>query len=317
MPYIAPEMIEEVKRMDLLTYLQQYEPQELVHFSGKTYTTRTHDSLKISNGKWNWWSQSIGGRSALDYLIKVRGYSFVEAVEQLASRMPSIPVMPPIEVPKPRRLLLPPANADQQRVVKYLKDRGIAERIIESCITSGRLYESRDYHNVVFVGMDKQEEPKYAALRGTYHSDYKGEATGSDKHFSFSIPAKGKSRRLHVFESPIDLLSFGTLRLLQHEEWNKEHLLSLSGVFCSKKAPEEQKLPVSLQQYLIDHPDIKYVELHLDKDRAGRGAADSIVRLLKGAYDVRDVLPEWGKDVNDTLCKKLNLPFTQKKEKER
>ena len=52
MPYIAPEVILEAKRMDLLTYLQIYEPQELVHFGGNTYCTREHDSLKISNGKW-------------------------------------------------------------------------------------------------------------------------------------------------------------------------------------------------------------------------------------------------------------------------
>ena len=75
MPYIPPSVVQEVKRMDLLTYLKNYEPYELVHFSGNTYTTRTHDSLKISNGKWMWWSQRTGGRSALDYLIKVRGYS--------------------------------------------------------------------------------------------------------------------------------------------------------------------------------------------------------------------------------------------------
>ena len=75
MPYIAPEVVQEVKKMDLLTYLKNYEPHELVRFSGNTYTTRTHDSLKISNGKWMWWSRGIGGRSALDYLIKVEGYS--------------------------------------------------------------------------------------------------------------------------------------------------------------------------------------------------------------------------------------------------
>ena len=50
MPYIPPSVVREVKRMDLLTYLKNYEPYELVHFSGNTYTTRTHDSLKISNG---------------------------------------------------------------------------------------------------------------------------------------------------------------------------------------------------------------------------------------------------------------------------
>ena len=77
MPYVAPEVVQRVKQIDLLTYLKNYEPYELVHFSGNTYTTRSHDSLKISNGKWMWWSRGIGGRSALDYLIKVRGYDFI------------------------------------------------------------------------------------------------------------------------------------------------------------------------------------------------------------------------------------------------
>ena len=52
MPYIPPSVVQEVKRMDSMTYLKNYEPYELVHFSGNTYTTGTHDILKISNGKW-------------------------------------------------------------------------------------------------------------------------------------------------------------------------------------------------------------------------------------------------------------------------
>lgn len=50
MPYIPPEVVAKAKEMDLLTYLKNYEPGELVHFGGSTYCTRTHDSLKISNG---------------------------------------------------------------------------------------------------------------------------------------------------------------------------------------------------------------------------------------------------------------------------
>ena len=39
MPYVTPEQIERAKQMDLLTYLQYYEPpQELVRFSGNVYT---------------------------------------------------------------------------------------------------------------------------------------------------------------------------------------------------------------------------------------------------------------------------------------
>ncbi len=50
MGYVTPEQIAQAKEMDLLTYLRSYEPDNLVHFSGNTYCTREHDSLKISNG---------------------------------------------------------------------------------------------------------------------------------------------------------------------------------------------------------------------------------------------------------------------------
>ena len=116
MPYIPPSVMQEVKRMDLLTYLKNYEPYELVHFSGNTYTTRTHDSLKISNGKWMWWSRGIGGRSALDYLIKVKEYSFLEAVELLAGQAN---IQPPLSVseniPMEKHLLLPKKMRTMQK----------------------------------------------------------------------------------------------------------------------------------------------------------------------------------------------------------
>ena len=86
MPYYTNEQIAKAREMDLYTYLKTYEPQELVHFGGSTYCTREHDSLKISNGKWYWFSRGIGGRSALDYLIKVKGLPFIEAIECIAGR---------------------------------------------------------------------------------------------------------------------------------------------------------------------------------------------------------------------------------------
>lgn len=38
MPYVAPEVVQRVKQIDLLTYLKTYEPYELVHFSDKNYS---------------------------------------------------------------------------------------------------------------------------------------------------------------------------------------------------------------------------------------------------------------------------------------
>ena len=83
MPYYTEEQIIKARSIDLLSYLQTYEPTELVHVRGNTYCTRDHDSLKISNGKWMWWSRGFGGSSALDYLIKVKGLQFMDAMQIL------------------------------------------------------------------------------------------------------------------------------------------------------------------------------------------------------------------------------------------
>ena len=86
-PYVQidPDVLERVRQIDLLSYLREFEPSNLVKVKGTSnvYCTAEHDSLKISNGKWYWWSRGFGGYSALDYLIKVKEYDFVEAVEMV------------------------------------------------------------------------------------------------------------------------------------------------------------------------------------------------------------------------------------------
>ena len=144
MPYIPPEVIEQARQIDLLTYLQNCEPHELVRISGNNYTTRTHDSLKISNGKWMWWSQRIGGYNALDYLVKVRGFSFVEAVETLmgkAAVMPTLTVRPKQEE-KPKTLLLPEKSKTTDKIREYLFSRGIDAAITDECIKKGVIFDS-------------------------------------------------------------------------------------------------------------------------------------------------------------------------------
>ena len=75
--------------------------------------TAEHDSLKISNGKWYWWSRGIGGVSALDYLIKVRDFSFVEAVQTITGQCGDwIPPPPAPKKDEPKVLLLPPKNKE-------------------------------------------------------------------------------------------------------------------------------------------------------------------------------------------------------------
>ena len=303
MPYVAQEQIEHAKRLDLLTYLQIYEPDELIRFSGDVYTTRTHDSLKISNGKWCWWSHHIGGRSALDYLIKVRGMTLPDAVIQIDGQAAIMqPVPSKVQKPnEPRKLLLPERNENYNRIIAYLSGRKIHRILIDYCIHTGRLYESRDYHNAVFIGFDGKGVPRYGALRGTSGNRFMGDVNGSDKHYSFSIPAKCESTNLHLFESAIDLLSYGTLELLSGRDWRQDHCLSLAGIYKPKKSIEESTLPAALTKYLKDFPRISAIALHLDNDVPGRLAAKSIQTILPTTYTIYNDPPKRGKDMNDYL----------------
>ena len=308
MPYIAPEVITEAKRMDLLTYLREYEPGELVKFSSNTYTTRTHDSLKISNGKWYWWSRGFGGVSALDYLIKVKEYSFVEAVELLTG-ITTDWKPPPVPVPKdePKELLLPPKNNDCNRVTEYLFGRGIDLSIIQDCIADGTIFESSKYHNVVFIGKDESGTPKYAAYRSTMSSSFKGDASGSDKRYSFRLLADKPSDTVHLFEAAIDLLSYATYLKCEGKDYKSENLLSLSGVYQPKKEIKESKIPIALTTFLKENPHIKTIFLHLDNDKTGRLCTDALKELLQKDYKIVDEPPSVGKDFNDFLLSYLGI----------
>ena len=70
-PYVQLDLavIEQARQMDLLSYLRAYEPNNLVRVGGNVYCTREHDSLKISNGKWFWWSRGIGGVSVKSHIV--------------------------------------------------------------------------------------------------------------------------------------------------------------------------------------------------------------------------------------------------------
>lgn len=305
MPYIEPSVINEIKQIDLLAYLQECEPCELVRIGPNTYATKTHDSLKISNGKWYWWSRGIGGRSALDFLIKVRDMKFTEAVNHLTSRLPiTAPTNRPVEktATKPKRLVLPPRHGDARGAISYLESRGIDRSVIDRCIADGTVYESRrgNLCNVVFVGRDGHGAPRYAAIRGC-RGRFRGEAEGSDKHYSFQLANHPLNPVAHVFESAIDALSFATMLEMEGRDWRRENLISLGGVPPVSARPGRESIPVALAQYLADNPGTETLRLHLDNDPAGLNAAALISALLSARCEVRIEPPSTGKDVNDEL----------------
>lgn len=283
--------------MDLLTYLRCREPEELVSVGGDTYATKSHDSLKISNGEWYWWSRGIGGSNALDYLTTVRKLSLPDAVQRVLSAGGApLAEQPRRKVCPTKSFSLPHRHADNRRVFSYLRGRGIDPEIINHCIKHGLLYESEQYHNCVFVGF-AGGRPAYAMQRGTLQDKrFVGEVAGSDKRYSFAVPVTpGGSTTLCIFESAIDALSYLTLLKQREKDWRKANTLSLGGV-----GKKDQQLPPALSRYLKDAPHITRIVLCLDNDEPGRATAAALKGLL-GGYGVIDRPPARGKDYNDLL----------------
>jgi hypothetical protein len=282
MPGISEEQVARARELDLLSYLQAYEPGELKPDGPGRFTTVTHGSLVISNGKWRWNREQIGGVSALDYLMKVRGMGFVAAVEHLTGERAEAAKIYQTEAklrpPPPKWTFYPPRPYRYATgAVSYLQSRGISPEVIRRCIQSGILYESRyynpksDYHNTpvcVFAGKDETGAIKFAAMRGLV-VDFKRDKAGSDKRFNFHIPAQNPgSRHLAVFEAPVDALSHATLQQRGGWKWDG-YRLSLGGTS-----------DVSLIAFLERNPQISRVVLHLDNDVAGIIAARKIKARL-------------------------------------
>ena len=311
-PYVPldPAVIEQARQIDLLTYLRDCEPSNLVKVKGTTnvYCTAEHDSLKISNGKWYWWSRGFGGVSALDYLMKVRGFGFVESIEILTGR--EFSYVPPPPVPKEQKekvLLLPDRYSNNEQVIHYLFGRGIDLQIIQECIDEGILFESAGrYHNAVFVGKDEKGVPRYAAYRGL-GGNFRLDASGSDKRYSFRLLADKPASSVHLFEAAIDLLSYATYLKCEGKDYKGENLLSLSGVYQPKKELKDSTIPIALSTFLKANPQIKTLYLHLDNDNTGRRCSAALKVLLQKDYEIVDAPPPVGKDVNDFLLSYLGI----------
>lgn len=257
---------------------------------GKEYRWLRHDSVMINKNEWYRFSQNKGGH-AIDFMKEFYGLSFAEAVKELlgeegagetnrrtakedAGRQKVCPIpLPGLELPE--------RNESCEIARKYLiEQRKLSEHLVDQMIEKGDIYESKAYHNVVFVGRDKEQNPRYAAMRGTDENRYRGEARGSEKAYGFGHI--GTDEKLFVFESPIDLLSYITA---VPEEWEKHSYVSLGGL--SEKA---------MKRMYTEYPHIHSIYLCLDNDEPGNERCRQFVSLIPeelSVYRLEPVKKDW------------------------
>lgn len=314
--YIPPDLVKQAENIGLLQYFMSARPDEIKRV-GSDYCLKVHDSLRMSiNGKWNWFSHGIGGGNAISYLIKVEDKNFQEAVIEILDNAvinygsnaysgnsntfsDESDIFEDDENAK-KQFVVPERDDNNRFIRRYLIDkRELDQEVVDYFIGLGTLYQEKQHKSVCFVGCDKDGIPRIANLRGI-NTKFQSTTSGSDRSYGFE--QKGIKDSVHIFEAPIDLMSYATLIKLQGYDFRNFNMLSLAGVYAPAKNIENSKRPVCLERYLADHPDIKSIYVHFDNDEAGRNAARLIRFHYGSSYKVYiEHPPEGFKDINDLI----------------
>ena len=260
---------------------------ETVKRSGSEYEWKDgSQKVTIRGNLWYHQYDRVGG-DTIDFVRRFYNKSYPEAMEYLLGNCNGVLIISPPVIKEKKPFKLPKPYCNMDRVKNYLHYvRGIDEDIIETFANENMIYESADYHNAVFVGLDKNGVPRHANKRGIGEkSTFKGNAESSMDEFAFHRIGKGKS--LYLFEAPIDMLSF----ISMHKENWKTHSYAAS---CSVSDRV-------LFQCLKDYPYIEKVYLCLDSDEPGQTAADRISTKLFTLGMQSEILVPLYKDWNEDL----------------
>lgn len=279
--------------------------------SGNSYKIKVTDKNKRSGDfsslsifpnrqSWKRWSDGTHGGDVIEFLRVVYGMSFQDAVKELGGgeliHVENVPVDD--DVKQASGLVLPKGSKKYSRLYAYLiHTRGIAPEIVTSLVLKKSIYQDIK-NNVVFLGRDDVGSVRFACVRGTCSDvPFKKDVFGSDKRFSFSVPGEDKTK-LYIFESPIDLLSAGTMANTITNNiyaWRKNSRLSLAGVS-----------DVALEYYLRTHQEVKELHFWLDNDFPGRSASDTLCRKYSElGFRTFNHCPR-NKDFNDDLKEYLH-----------
>ena len=261
---------------------------KLIYYDG----SGKHDSITMSGSRWFDHKNQVGG-GAIKFMQEFYDMDFQTAVHELLGQtitpLSYAPSKAVVHEEKTKEFKLPEANSNMHRVFAYLiKQRFINPEIISFFAKQHTLYEDKQHHNAVFVGLDENGVPRQASKRSTnsYGNSFRITCQGSDTRYSFAH--FGESKRLYVFEAPIDMMSFLTL---YPKDWQKHSCIAMNGVY-------ENAVLTALK----NHSNLREIVLCVDNDEGGIEAVDRLRDILheNGYPNVKRLAPEF-KDWNECL----------------
>ena len=268
---------------------------KLIYYDG----SGKHDSITMSGSRWFDHKNQVGG-GAIKFMQEFYDMDFQTAVQELLGQtitfLSHAPPKAVVHEEKTKEFKLPKSNENMHRVFAYLiKQRFIKPEIISYFAKQHTLYEDKQHHNAVFVGLDENGVPRQASKRSTnsFGKTFRITCEGSDTRYSFAH--FGENERLYVFEAPIDMMSFLTL---YPKDWQKNSYIAMNGVY-------ENAVLTALK----NHSNLHEIVLCVDNDEGGIEAVDRLRDILNGnGYsNVKRLAPPY-KDWNEVLKAKNGAP---------
>jgi len=302
--HFTEEQKERANSVELKDFLER-QGEKLIR-SGREWRLVSDHSITIRGSRWFDHGGVEKGGMAIDFVQYFYGKSFPEAVSMLlgGEQGEAYPQSKKTEELPKAPFQLPQANTDMKRVYAYLiKARCLDRDVITAFVKAGLLYESleystdgsKQYHNAIFVGRNKDGKALHAHKKGiyTFGESYRGNIESSDPGYSFHWT--GTSDTIYAFEAPIDMLSYISLH---KKGWQHHSYVALCGV--SHQA---------LCRMLKENPQLKRIRMGLDHDEVGMDYMQRMkFRLAElGYHDVEPVLSRW-KDWNEDLKASRGLP---------
>ena len=147
--------------------------------TGNEYRLKEHDSMVFElNGKWHWNSRGLHG-DALDLLQEYEGYSYQEAICELAGTLSGqLPVVPifntPLLEPEEKKEFILPERADNFKILfAYLiKERCLDPVLVKDFVNKHKIYQGVNYSALKIVGYDKDGRARYT-VKEKYKDDFK------------------------------------------------------------------------------------------------------------------------------------------------
>lgn len=105
-------------------------------------------------------------------------------------------------------VLLPEkADGSFDEMKNYFDEKAFDSSIIDNLIMNGLLYTSKEYNNIVFVGMDENEQPAFAYEYGMSNDSFEHELSGSYTRVGWRY-TQNKSNNLVIVDSPMSAVAY-------------------------------------------------------------------------------------------------------------